>query len=137
MTTPSKQSPEDKLRLILKLIRSGKMDKYLDRITEAAFMRRRQIGIEKRSELMVGDIITISSGCRPRLLAGRRAEVVGFNNTRVQIQLLETVNYRWRAGHTINIPPTLIGSVEQLTRKLITPEQIKNMRPVRVHQREE
>lgn len=96
--------PIEKLRRDLRI---GVYDEFLDDIQALIKLRRKQVADNFVQDLKIGDTVVINSGVSPKYLAGAKAEVVGFNKTRLQVSLFEDVG-KFRAGRTITCPPSIL-----------------------------
>lgn len=115
MTSPTNDLKQ--ARIVYKLIRSGRMDGYLDRIIAEIQARRLQLGFEKRAKVELGDIITISDNVRPKLLAGAQCLVIGFEGSKIITRLLQDRSFKWRKETRLTLRPSLIGDIRK-TEKL-------------------
>ena len=76
-----------------------------ERIVRAANAVKRQRAQSDLGSLREGDKVAFADSVRPRLLAGERATVVGFTNSKILVMLDHSLNNKWRATTKITCEP--------------------------------
>ena len=106
--TDSKFSEVMTPEFIRTAITVGKFDTALDDLARTIEARRQMLAIEYAATLSVGDEITVISNVRPKLLAGARCQITGFDGDKVKVKLLVHRSSKWSLGSTVTLPRTLI-----------------------------
>ena len=92
-------------------IKAGLFDTSIEETISLLTRRRDALAAQRVSELEVNAFIKISDTCRPKMLAGERVQVTGFDGDKVKVRLLRSYSQKWREGNIITLPRTLVGEV--------------------------
>lgn len=101
-------------------IAAGEYDEYLDRIIHGAVNRQRLVRDGEAAERLAimerRDVVQFTNDCTPQYLRGARAVVVGFENDKVIVRMLETRSRgskSFRQGARLVAPATILKTTGQ------------------------
>ncbi len=104
----------DKKKTIMGII-NGEADRWLENIYQAYIERRKWLrdkkGMEVKASLKVGDKVVFNNKIHPRYLSGIQAEVIGFNQKRIQLIIDENIQARRFSSSQVNCPADYLEKV--------------------------
>lgn len=93
-------------------IRLGNVDEALDHLERAIRSRKDVLAQQRVAALKVGDVIRINDSVTPKMLAGARCLVLGFDgHAKVNVALVDQISSKWYAGLKTTLPKSLVGGV--------------------------